>query len=155
MTTLTDGPRDAPARQRTLRDAIAWSYDLLPPADQARFRRLRVFIGGFSLEAAAAVADEDAGGDGLSAVETLADQSLLIRFSDRAPIEPSVEAVSPRFGMLETVREFALERLAASGEEGMTRDRHTAADSLSSINNRPASASRGGRGRRAGRRRRR
>ena len=114
---LRGGPRDAPARQQTIRDAIAWSYDLLAPSDQALFRRLAVFVGGFTLEAARAVAGE-AGPtasvtDGLTA---LVDQSLVRRI-DGANGES-------RFDMLETVREFGLERLAARGEEAEAREQH-------------------------------
>jgi non-specific serine/threonine protein kinase len=109
---LIAGERDAPMRQHALRDTIAWSYDLLSPDEQALFRRVAVFAGGFDLEAAAAVAaaDEFAVLDGLNA---LADQSLLRR-----------EERDQRFGMLETIREFGMERLMASGEEVEIRDAH-------------------------------
>jgi non-specific serine/threonine protein kinase len=112
---LTGGPRDVAARLRTMRDAIAWSYDLLDPAEQAHFRRLAVFVGGFTLEAAAAVADEL---DVLDLVASLAANSLL--WPDAGPDG------EPRYGMLETVREYGLERLATSGEEAVVRDRHAA-----------------------------
>jgi predicted ATPase/DNA-binding CsgD family transcriptional regulator len=117
---LTGGARDAPARQRTMRDAVAWSYDLLPPEDQMLFRRLAVFVGGCTLEAAEAVAGtpDDPGGDVLDGVGSLVAKSLL-RQEEGSDGEP-------RYRMLETVREFGLERLARSGEEAATRERHAA-----------------------------
>jgi predicted ATPase/DNA-binding CsgD family transcriptional regulator len=111
---LTGGPRDAPDRQRTMRNVIAWSYDLLPDDDQMLYRRLGVFIGGFTLEAAEAVAGD--GGDVLPGLESLITSSL---------VQPAPEVGGqPRFTMLETIREFALEQLAESGEEPETRQRH-------------------------------
>jgi predicted ATPase/transcriptional regulator with XRE-family HTH domain len=103
------GAQDAPAHQQTLREAIAWSYDLLLPQHQRAFRRTAVFAGSFSLDAAAAVCAE---GDPLTTLEALGeliDQALLRR----------VEAPgrSPRFGMLETVRSFAHEELVGNGED--------------------------------------
>ncbi len=117
---LADGPRDLPARQRTLRAAIAWSHGLLSPEEQALFRRLAVFAGGCALEAAGAVAGgpgED-GSEVLDGVTSLVENSLLRREDG-----PGGE---PRFAMLETVREYALERLAASGEMDEVRGRHAA-----------------------------
>jgi tetratricopeptide (TPR) repeat protein len=115
---LTGGARDAPARQRTLRDTIAWSYDLLEPDEQTLFRRLAVFAGGFTLEAAEAVANHDGTLDAFSGVERLCEQSLL-----RQEEGPGSE---PRFAMLETIREYGMERLTASGEEQTVRDVHAA-----------------------------
>ncbi len=117
---LTRGVRDLPARQRTLRDAIAWSHDLLPPEERVLFRRLAVFVGGCTLEAAEAMAGTpgDPGLDVLDGVAALVAKSLL-----REEDDPSGE---PRYRMLETVREFGLERLATSGEEAATRDAHAA-----------------------------
>lgn len=115
---LTGGARDAPARQRTLRDTIAWSYDLLDPDDQTLFRRLAVFTGGCTLEAAEAVGNHDGALDAFSGVERLCEQSLLRQ-------EAGVDG-APRFTMLETIREFGLERLGASGEADAARARHAA-----------------------------
>lgn len=118
LSVLTGGPRNLPQRQRTLRDALAWSYDLLAAEEQALFRRLAVFAGGWSLEAAEAVADPERrmrGGvvDGISA---LIESSLL------RPI--AVGSEQPRFGMLDTIREFGLDQLAVAGERRVCRDRH-------------------------------
>lgn len=110
---LTGGPRDLPDRQRTLRDTIAWSYDLLQQSEQALFRTLAVFAGGFSLEAAEAVAGD---ADVLDNLGDLVDGGLV-----RQDEQPGGET---RFRMLETVREFALEQLQASGAEQATRERH-------------------------------
>ncbi|HEX5165467.1 MAG TPA: LuxR C-terminal-related transcriptional regulator [Thermomicrobiales bacterium] len=101
---LIGGARDLPARQRTLRDTISWSYDLLSPDEQALFRRLAVFHGGFTLDGAAAVAGDI---DALDGVGSLVDKSLLRR-ADAAGMA--------RFTMLETIREFALELLMTSDE---------------------------------------
>ena len=136
---LTGGSRDVPTRLRTMRDAIAWSYDLLDPDEQTLFRRLAVFVGGFDLEAAEAVA---AAGDWrlgpeirmdrvlpvpgprcptfsvFEGIASLIDRSLLRRTD--WPTQSRVGATdpsAPRFEMLETIREFGLEHLAAAGEE--------------------------------------
>ncbi len=114
---LTEGPRDQPARLRSMRDAIAWSYDLLAPEEQCLFRRLAVFVGGFDLAAAAAIADNAAV---LSRMTALVDASLV------RPITPNSDGANaaPRFTMLETVREFGLEQLALRGEEDRARQLH-------------------------------
>ena len=118
LAVLTGGPRDLPERQQTLRGAIGWSYDLLRPAEQALFRRLAVFQGGCTLEAATAVAaaTSDLGTDVDDGISTLVDYHLLVR---REPIEGQ-----PRLGMLETIREFGLEQLKASGEAELARRAH-------------------------------
>ncbi len=117
---LTGGPRDQPIRLQAMRDAIGWSYDLLGADEQAFFRRLSVLAGGGSLGAVAAVASGagEIGLDVLDGVRGLVEQSLLIQ-TEAPPGEP-------RYGMLETIREFGLERLAASGEESATRSAHAA-----------------------------
>ncbi len=115
---LTGGPRDLPARQQTLRSTIAWSHDLLAAPDQCLCRRLAVFAGGCTLAAAEAVCNVggELGGDVLDGLASLVDNSLL-RQATPADGEP-------RFVMLATVREYALERLEASGEAQTIRRRH-------------------------------
>lgn len=115
---LTGGARDLPARQQTLRGAIAWSYDLLDTGEQALFRRLAVCVGGCTLEAIAAIADPagEPGVDALDGVSSLVTHSLL-----RQQQGPGSE---PRFGMLQTIQEYGLEQLQASGEAADTRRRH-------------------------------
>jgi len=106
---LAGGPRDLPARQQALRETIAWSHGLLPPEEQALLRRLAVFAGGWTLDAAEAICrPDDIGPDTLDGLAGLLDQSLIRR-------DEGVHGES-RFMMLETIREFALERLAESGE---------------------------------------
>jgi predicted ATPase/DNA-binding SARP family transcriptional activator len=118
LTLLTGGHRDLPARQQTLRDAIAWSHDLLPEGERRLFRRLSVFAGGATLAAAASVCDAvgDLGIPVLDGVASLLDQNLLLR-------EEGLDG-EPRVTMLETIREFALESLAISGETVAVRRRH-------------------------------
>nr|MBA2754454.1 XRE family transcriptional regulator [Chloroflexia bacterium] len=120
---LTGGRRDAPARHRTMRDTIAWSYDLLPVAERAVFRRLAVLIGGGTLEAVAAVAGVpgDLAVDPLDAVSSLVENNLLRRVDDGADV-----GGEPRYAMWETIREYGLERLSESGEEEATRRAHAA-----------------------------
>jgi predicted ATPase len=114
---LTQGPRDLPARQQTLRAAIAWSYHLLTPAEQRLFRRLGVFQGGFTLEAVGAVTDSDGNDlDALEGISSLIAKSLVL--------VQLLEQTVPWYRMLETIREFALEQLEASGEVGALRRRH-------------------------------
>jgi predicted ATPase/DNA-binding CsgD family transcriptional regulator len=115
LSLLVAGPRDLPERQQTLRAAVAWSEDLLEAEERAVFRRLSVFVGGFTLEAASAVAIDNKGANSLEIISALVNKNLLRREPTRSP--------EPRFGMLETIREYASEQLAAAGEEGQTRDR--------------------------------
>ena len=113
---LTGGARDLPVRQQTMRDAIAWSYDLLTESEQRLFRRLSVFVGGFSLEAAEAVTADVPQLDPLAGVASLVDKSLLRNMDG-----PDGQ---PRSVMLETIREYALELLAATDDDAITRDAH-------------------------------
>jgi tetratricopeptide (TPR) repeat protein len=117
---LIGGPRDAPLRHQTLRATLDWSYSLLNADEQALFAKLGVFVGGFSLEAATAVCNADSAGPHATfdTVAALIGHSLLQRDA-----RPDSE---PRFLMLETLREYALERLAERGEEAALRRRHAA-----------------------------
>jgi len=116
---LGGGARDLPARQQTLRGAIAWSYDLLDPAIQRLFATIAVFVGGFELEAAEAICRSEPGGgaslDVLDGLSSLVDQSLL---------RQDPQHTHPRFVMLETIRSFAFERLEADGQALEIRRRH-------------------------------
>jgi len=122
LSLLTGGARDAPARQQTLRGAIAWSYDLLEPDEQKLFRRLSVFAGGWTLAAAEAVAGSPDSGelvlDVLEGLERLAQHSLLRQ-------EPAL-AGEHRFVMLETIREYGRDQLDAAGETPEVHQRHAA-----------------------------
>ncbi|GAA1579698.1 BTAD domain-containing putative transcriptional regulator [Kribbella sancticallisti] len=113
---LSGGPVDHAARQRTLRNAIAWSDHLLSAADRALFRRLGAFWGGVTLEAAEAVAAGSPVEDVVAGISTLVDASLLGR--------PEQKPDATRFRMLETVREYASEQLRAAGEDKEILDRH-------------------------------
>ena len=114
LSTLTGGARDLPPRQQTLRNAIAWSYDLLPPAEQFLLRRLSIFVGGWTLETAEAITNDRTAVAGaplpnlLDGLATLLDHSLLQQVDT-----PEGEA---RFTMLAMIREFALEQLSAAAE---------------------------------------
>jgi predicted ATPase/class 3 adenylate cyclase len=119
---LTGGARDLPARQQTLRSAIAWSYDLLDEPEQKLLRRLSVFAGGFSLEAAEAVCNpgNDLKLEVVDGLASLIDKSLL---GQAAGPDPGTEDEA-QFTMLETIREFGLECLAQSGEAEAIRRQH-------------------------------
>ncbi|HEY7033557.1 MAG TPA: LuxR C-terminal-related transcriptional regulator [Thermomicrobiales bacterium] len=123
LTLLTGGRRDAPARQRTLRDAIAWSDDLLGEDEQRLFRRLGIFVGGFDLGAAETVVPADGRQDDdlLDGIASLVDKSLV-----RTVESADGDHDAARFGMLETVRAYAHEQLAENGEVAEMRDRHAA-----------------------------
>jgi predicted ATPase/transcriptional regulator with XRE-family HTH domain len=115
---LSSGARDQPPRLQTMRNAIAWSYDLLRPAEQALFRRLAVFAGGGAMETIAAVCAIDNDLDVLEGLAELVDQSLL-RAEERLD-------GGARITLLETIRQYGLECLTASGEDTVMRRRHAA-----------------------------
>jgi non-specific serine/threonine protein kinase len=104
LNVLVGGPRDAPERQRTLRDTIGWSYNLLRSDERIALQQLARFVGGFDLESCAAVVGVDQL-IALDRVQQLVDQGLVV----------PIESAHPRFRMLETIREFALEQLDRSG----------------------------------------
>jgi non-specific serine/threonine protein kinase len=116
LAVLTGGPRDAPSRQQTMRDAIAWSYALLTPDQQRVLRRLSIFAGGWTLEAAEAI-DPD-GSDVFSGLSELLNQSLI---QQRELAEGTT-----RFAMLETIRAFGLEQLEDHAEHDAIAARHAA-----------------------------
>ncbi len=117
---LTGGPLDLPERQQTLRKAIDWSYDLLNEPEQKLFRRFSVFVSGCTLEAAEAVCNtsRDLGIDLFDGLSSLVDKNL-IQWVDRTEAEP-------RFAMLETIREYAFERLNESPDYSAVRRAHAA-----------------------------
>ena len=120
LSALGSGTRDAPVRQQTLRGAILWSYDMLDAGAQRLLARFSVFARGGNIEQLEPVCGpiEDVGGDVLQGLDWLADQSLLRRLPDFD---------EPRFLMLQTIRDFAMERLEESGEAHAIRGRHLAA----------------------------
>jgi DNA-binding CsgD family transcriptional regulator/tetratricopeptide (TPR) repeat protein len=111
-------------RHHTLRAAVAWSYGLLEKAEQVVFRRLAIFVGGFTLEAAEAVCAAGGPGDGgsmpsaamVDRLQSLLDKSLLCA--------EATGGEEPRFRLLETIRDFGLEQLSASGESDAVQERH-------------------------------
>jgi predicted ATPase/DNA-binding CsgD family transcriptional regulator len=115
---LTSAARDVPPRQQTLRNTLAWSYDLLDAKEQGLFRRLSVFVGGCTLEAVEGLSTAlgELPADVLDGMASLLDKSLLRQTGQ--------EAETARLMMLETIREYGLEALAASGEMGRTRQAH-------------------------------
>jgi len=112
---LTGGARDLPARQRTLRNTLDWSFGLLSAGEQALFARLGVFAGSFSLPAAEAI-----GGDSVSVMDTL---GALV---DSSLVRAETRGGEPRFTLLETIREYALERLREGGDWTGAHGRHAA-----------------------------
>ena len=117
---LVGGALDLPERQQTLRNTIDWSHDLLNDSEQKLFRRFSVFIGGATLEGAEAICNTslDLGIDLLEGLSSLVDKNLVQR------VEQPLDEL--RFTMLQTIREYARERLAASGEESAARRAHAA-----------------------------
>ena len=124
LSLLVHGARDLPARLQTLRDAIAWSYDLLAADDQRLFRRLSIFAGGFTLEAAEAVCtSEEADPPGRAAlVDCVLDG--LTSLVEKNLLREEHQVGASRFAMLQTIREFATEQLALSGEAEAMARRH-------------------------------
>jgi predicted ATPase/DNA-binding XRE family transcriptional regulator len=116
---LVGGPRDLPERQQTMRQTIRWSYDLLTAEEQRLFRHLGVFAGGWTIHAAEAITAAVAGvADIFDGLIALQDTSLIVRLED--------ELEEPHFRLLETIRAFALEQLAAAAEAEAARADHAA-----------------------------
>jgi len=115
---LTSGQKDLPSRQQTLRGAIDWSFNLLSEDEQILFRRLSIFAGGCSLNALEALGQREMEIDMLDGLESLVDKSLVQQVGQ--------ENGDPRFRMLETIREYASERLSESGEEEVLAQEHAA-----------------------------
>src|SRR5579859_159542 len=129
---LTSGPRDLPQRQQTLRDTIAWSHGLLAPRVRVLFRRLAAFAGGWTLEAAEAVAGDAAAESGRGVAAAAPEEALgpayvldgLSELVDQSLVVVDEREADVRYRMLETIREFASEQLEAAGEQGEVQGRH-------------------------------
>ncbi len=121
LAVLTGGLRDLPARQQTLRETIAWSYDLLTPAEQTVHRRLAVFAGGCILAAAETVVGATLPAHGAPRLDVFA---RLVSLVDKSLLRQVSGMEEPRFRMLETIREYALERLTEAGETDEFAARH-------------------------------
>src|SRR5262249_29230777 len=119
LTVLTGGPQDAPARQRTVRATLDWSHQLLTAPQQTLFRRLAVFAGGWTLDEAEGICS----GEGVEAEAIL---GLLGELVDQSLIRVQEHDGMARYRMLETIREYALEKLRDAGEDALMRDRHLA-----------------------------
>ena len=120
---LTDGPRDLPARQRTLRDTIGWSYGLLDEEERRVFRLIGVFVGGCTLDGIERVGSGQwAVGSGLELPTDMLD--VVASLVDKSLVRQSLDAPEPRFSLLETIREFSLDQLEAAGEVAEARRRH-------------------------------
>ena len=127
LQTLTGGPRDLPARHKTLRNAIAWSYNLLDASEQAVFRRAGVFEGGWTPEAAEEIIGEPLFDSDYPTLISSSDSpivGILESLVDTNLIQQSEVGGETRFSMLETIREYALERLVECGEVDALRRRH-------------------------------
>lgn len=116
---LTGGARTALPRQQTLRSLVDWSFDLLGPSERAFFLRVAVFAGGWTLKAAESVCS---GGD----IEEWEVLDLLAALADKSLVLAEERASGTRYRMLETIRQYALEKLQGSGEDGTLRGRHLA-----------------------------
>lgn len=129
LSVLTDGPVDLPERQQTLRDAIAWSFDLLEPEEQAFCRRLAVFAGGCEAAVARKICDLEDQQDAIALLDSLVAKSLVgISWNSgrggAAKVVTQTGNDEPRYTMLETIREYASELLEAAGELDTLRERH-------------------------------
>ncbi len=123
LDTLTSGARDLPHRQQTIRGAIDWSYELLDEPEKVLFARLGIFVGGWTLESAESVCGGEGSVDILNGIESLLDKSLIRQMDGRSG--------ETRFTMLETIREYAFEKLSQRAEFGSVRQAH--ADAVASL----------------------
>lgn len=121
LNVLTGGARDLPHRHQTMVDAVAWSYDILGPGEQVLLRRLSVYLGGWTIEAAESLSAhlDNAAGDIFEVLASLVEKHLVHRL-------PDIEGLESRFAMLETIRAFGLEQLRTRGEEVAVRTAHAA-----------------------------